>query len=246
MRHKPISFFILLVLLLSKDDLFSQGSADTSGLVNQPEKNTIDYYYRAIGDNSHLYNGREYVSPVYRQDMDPYFKSAPMTRGDIHYDGFLYTNVFITYDILNDALITYRSDQRFRVELVKEKIGSFSILGHLFIRIVPDSMNAGVIDPGFYDLLYDGRLQVIARREKKIQESIVQNVANVQMVESERIYVRKEKKYYFINSQHSLLGLLKERKKDLKKFMHENKIRFKDNPENCIVLLARFYDQLKN
>jgi hypothetical protein len=246
MRKNLISYFILWILLLVVNNLFSQGPVDTSGLVNLPEKNAIDVYYRSIGDNSHLYNGSEYVPASYRRDLNPFFMTSLLTKGSLFYDGFRYDDVAIAYDIVEDKVVTYRSDQRYRVQLAGDKIGYFSILGHLFIRIVPDSTNAQQMDLGFYDQLYDGKLQVLAMRKKMIKESIVQNVDTTQIVEQDSYFIQKEKKYYPVGSQHTLLEILKDRKKDLKKYMRENKIRFKANPENAIILAAKYYDQIKN
>jgi hypothetical protein len=246
MKKEQFSFIILLICLLSVNDLFAQGSIDTSGFVSQPLKNTVDFYYRSIGDNSHLYNGSEYVSPVYRQDMHPYYKSILPINGFLLYDGIRYQDVPLAYDLMQEVVITYRHDQHYRVQLVNEKIGYFTLLGHLFVRIEQDSTHGSVIGSGFYDRLYDGHLKVYAKRRKKLEETIVQNVVNKQMIEEDRYYIEKEGNYFAIRNKRSLFAALKDKKKDVKKYLRKNKLKFKDDPENVIIQAAGYYDRIKS
>jgi len=243
MNRKLDSLVILIIFLLCTNDLLSQPATDTSGSPAQPLKNTIDLYYRSIGDNNHLYNGSEYVSPVYRQDLSPYFKTVGMTNGYLMYDGTRYEDVPLLYDLMQQRVVTYRRDQHFRITLAPEKVAYFSILGHLFVRIEADSGHGSGIDAGYYDWLYDGRVRAYALRTKKLVENIVDNQPVTKMIEEEHYFIWKEGNYYSIYNKQSLLSAFKDKKKEIRKYLRKNGFRFRRDPENTMIQAADYYDR---
>ena len=56
-------------------------------------KNSIAYFQNEIGEDAHLYTGKEYFSYEKGIKGHPFFESPQMQNSDIFYDGILYTNI---------------------------------------------------------------------------------------------------------------------------------------------------------
>jgi hypothetical protein len=131
-----------------------------------------------------------------------------------------------------------------RIRLVAEKVRYFTLLGHTFVRIVADSTRQGGMRTGFYDQLYDGRVQVLVKRVKLVHEQISSGQVDRDFYERNRYFLRKNGQFYSVNGKGSVLSVFDDRKRELQKFLREQKIRYKRDPESAMVQLARHYDAL--
>lgn len=50
--------------------------------------------------------------------------------------------------------------------------------------------------------------------------------------------------FYEVDGKNSVLGVFKNKKKDLVKFIRQNDISYKRDPETAIVKMAEYYDKL--
>jgi hypothetical protein len=62
--------------------------------------------------------------------------------------------------------------------------------------------------------------------------------------ERNRYFLRKDGQFYAVKGKGSVLGVFDDRKKELQRFLREQKIRYKRDPESAMVQLARQYDVL--
>jgi hypothetical protein len=209
-------------------------------------KNAIDDYYKSIGENNHLNNGSEYVSPLYRENMHPFYNSIQFSPGSVTYDQITYHNIPLMYDIIRDVLITNRYNMNYRIYLVNDKIKSFVLFGHTFVRLVQDSLNKSQIVTGFYDRLYDGKEKVYVKRQKKAEEVVKENELISRIVENDIFLVKKGQTYYPVQNKKSLLSVFIDHKSDIRKYLRRNNFWFKENPEYTIMKTAEYYDQIKN
>jgi hypothetical protein len=97
---------------------------------------------------------------------------------------------------------------------------------------------------GFYDQLYDGHVQVLAKRVKLIHEQITSGRVQRSFYGRDRHFIRKGGQFYPVKRKGSILRVFDDRKKELQKFLREQKIRYKQDPEAAMVQLARQYDAL--
>jgi hypothetical protein len=225
----------------------AQAYVQDSDFVQSSISNSIDFYEKYVGENMHLYNGSEYVPYDFHIKGNPYYATNLFQNGSINYDGTSYQNILISYDIVRDEVTTNRYHENFRIKLVTAKIAWFSVLNHFFVRILQDSSNKSIINTGFYDRLYDGKIKLFAKRTKKIQETVTADEGQkLWFEENDLYYVKKTDKYYAVSGKSGLLDIFKDRKKDIEKYWKKNKIRFKDDPENTILKTVEYYDQFKN
>jgi hypothetical protein len=243
MQKLCLSVFYFFIFALFQNTLFAQDSSSAQ----LSQANAVAFYNRYIGENAHLYNGSEYVAYDFRIKGHPYFMTNLLQAGDVNCEGITYPSVNVSYDIIRDELITNRYDANFRIKLPNEKIAYFTLLNHFFIRLIGDSAAKSIISTGFYDRLYDGKTKLFAKRKKKIQEKVsFEEGDQLWFAETDQYYLFKDNRYYEVQNKASLLDALKDRKKDLKKFIRKNKLRFKEDIENTIVKTVQYYDQLKN
>ncbi len=238
-------FFIALIFLSgSAPPALSQSVPADSTLLQQAVRQAYNRYQTAMHLHAHLYNGSEYVDYDNRIDGHPYFESDEWEDGAVHYDGTLYRGVPLLYDVKLDQLVTENLAGPLRIRLVPEKVRYFTLLNHTFVRIVADSTGEGGVRTGFYDQLYDGGVQVLAKRVKLIHEQISSGQVERHFYGRDRHYIRKGNQFYPVKGKGSVLSVFDDRKRELQRFLREQKIRYKQNPEAAMVQLARRYDAL--
>lgn len=216
--------------------------ADTSGYA-MAINNAVISYHQFLNPETGLYNGREYYdySPTIK-DGDPFFLSTRFNTGNIIYDGILYQNVPILYDLVTSDVIITDSNYFYRIKLNGERVGRFSVLQHTFIRLEEDSN--GVIKTGFYDLLYDGQTRFYKKHIKRLQESVTNEGVRRYIVEAMDYYVLKGNVYYQANSKNDLLSVLKDKKKELNAFIKKNKLDTRKKKDESFAAIVAYYDQL--
>jgi hypothetical protein len=236
------SFFSILFLLFGQS-AFPQ-SEDTA-FVNRALRNTIKIYKEAIGGQAALYNGSKYLPPKQTFEQHPYFQSEDWLMGDVHYDGELFEHVPLMYDLFNfnSKLITEHSSTGHAIELVPQKLSFFSLGGHRFEYIKADS--ASRVKTGFYDIVYNGITKVVAKREKLFHERLSLSSVELSYREKTRYFVRKNGNFYPAKNKASMLKILGDRKKDLKRFLKQQGASFFQNKESGFRNMATFYDTLK-
>lgn len=236
--------FLSFLFLLSFTWVFPQSGKDTTFL-SAAIQNSIQLYQQAIGGQAKLYNGSKYLAPEHTVDQHPYFFSVDWIMGDVFYDGEIFENVPLMYDILNGQLITEHYSSGHPIQLIVEKLSHFSIAGHNFEKIENESVGGSLPLTDFYDILYPGETKVIARRQKILREQIVSNVIEASFDEKGRYFIFKNGVFFQVKSKASVLKILEDKKQDLKKFLKKNPIRFSENRELVLKSLAQFYDTLK-
>ena len=132
--------------------------------------------------------------------------------------------------------------------LVSDRVHDFSLPNHHFVRVVADSSSAGnqVVSTGFYEQLYGGKVEVLAKRTKNLQSGVDASASVIvgYFLSNNQYYLRKGNTYYSISSQSSFLNVLKDKKSQLQQYIRDNNIKFKQDREAAMVKIASYYDQL--
>jgi hypothetical protein len=235
-KYTKAIYFLLLLLnyqLLNAQQSFDSSFAEAAAV-----------YTKAIGANAHLYTGSEYVDYNHTMTGNTYFSSLYFTNGAIVYDDILYNNVEIFYDILNDDVVLKNYNDT-TLLLPKEKVSSFSFAGHNFIKIIPDSATAE-IKPGYYEVLYNGNTKLFAKRKKEITEKIEIQYSETSLTEHDQYYILKNDIFYQVSDKNGALNVMKDRKKELSKFIHQEKLKFRKNFEASLLKTVAYYNGLNN
>jgi len=225
--------FLTASLILIKNAK-GQLITDTSGKI------AVRQFYEVIADNALLYNGTEYVNADPTIAGDPYFLGKWIINGNLVYNNVTYSDVPLLYDSWNDRVISQRFNNGVLMTLISEKIKSFSLGNHIFIRVTKNATDDASPSTGFYEVIYGGNTQVIARHRKQIYESASLEKS---FVESTHYFVRKDGKYFAIKNKKDLFGVLHDKSDGIKKLLKNNNLSYKKEPQETLVQAATFYDQ---
>jgi hypothetical protein len=84
----------------------------------------------------------------------------------------------------------------------------------------------------------------LAKREKNIQATGGQTTSESYFNTVKTYYLRKNNIYYNISSKGTMLDVLKDKKKQLQQYIRSAQINFRKDPEEAMVKIASYYDQL--
>ncbi|MBO2008337.1 hypothetical protein [Hymenobacter negativus] len=205
-------------------------------------------YTSAFVVHPELYNGPEYLDyakPYHERTGHQFLLSTESQLGRVAYNKHVFNSIPLNYDIVRDQVVVSPPQSPLTLRLVNEKVQEFTIGTHRFTRLVADSATQSVIRTGYYEVLLDSTVQVLARRSKRMQERISQNYINVEFTQTNKLFMQKAGHYYPVASKSSVLGLFADRSKEMQKYLQDHKLRFnKAQREASIVALATYYCSL--
>jgi hypothetical protein len=241
----PACSFLLLTLLHCSSSAFTQLSSNDSMVYQVSIKQALAVYHRSLDKPTGLYNGSQYIPYTNLiKDDHPYFKSDSMYRGDIIYDSVLYENVPMYYDLVKEQVVINDPFNIYKISLINEKINAFTLLNHRFYWVQPDSINRHVLSAGFYDKLYEGRVNLYERELKRLQEVINNQELSRIIIPRNDFYLEMHGRFYAINKQKTLYRLLGNRKNEIQQFIRKNKLSYRKDKENTLTRVIAYYDTL--
>ncbi|MBF9255323.1 hypothetical protein I2I11_18645 [Pontibacter sp. 172403-2] len=241
---KPHAFtflFLIMLLFVRTAACYAQSATDTA-FVQSAVSHAVKVYREAVGMQTHLYNGAEYVyhfKPYLEGNQ--FFETDAFSPGSIYYDGTWYTDVPILYDVMNDAVVTMHNSSGDKLKLINAKIDTFRLRGHTFVHF---NNKQALLQPGFYDVLYSKDLKFLVRRDKSIQERAMQQGMEGEFRVEDELYICKDSTCYPVSSKRSVYAALKDRKKQLRKYASQQHLQFRKKREAAILALVKHYDDI--
>ena len=204
-------------------------------------------YIASLSEQAGIYNGPEYIGYPHRaQEGHPFFLSSDVQKGDIRYDGELYEAVPMWYDLARKEVVIQYADNFSKISLHKERVSDFSISGHHFINIQSDSVKSS-LERGIYDQIYNGKSQVLVQRSKSfLKDTNTDGIRLNFSGEKTNIFIRSGEIYKSVSSQKSVLNALGKFEKEILAHLKQGKIKFRNEREKAIILIAAYYDQLNS
>jgi len=238
--------YSILILLSLTSFAFGQQSNVDSLAIKSATSLVRQNYQLTISGNAQVYNGLEYIDPFQKKNLEgnPYFLTDEWQNGFVYYGEDLFENVSLRYNLFENKLIIEHVQSHVPIELIAERVKYFGIANHTFVRIAMSNEQSETKN-GFYDLLYQGKTGVYVRRYKTFNEIIDQKTMVTKFTDKTKMFFFKDEKYYPITSKSSAMSAFGEDKPLIKKFLSQNKINFRSNPETALVAMANYYDELK-
>jgi hypothetical protein len=237
-------FILFLFLILFQNYIFGQENKLDSIALENVISNTVVLYNQTDGSQSGIYNGCEYQYERINIGH-AFFESDTFVNSRIVYDGLLYSNIPILYDITKDELVTRSFNNLHLIYLANNRINQFTLSGHTFIRISADSVKGAIIKTGFYQRLYNGKIKAWVRNIKTVEEfSDNSNKLNKMAIERNQWYIYINGTFFEVEGKHSILDILQDKKKEIRQFIHKNRIRFRKNMDNDLNQIVTYYDEL--
>jgi hypothetical protein len=233
--------FIFLVLVFPVNKI----AAQTLVFQNVPDSftNARAFFQNQVKENAHLYTGKEFINYSVNIKGYPFFETDQMQTGSVFYDGTLYENIPLLYDIVAQEVIINRYNSDERIRLLNEKIKYFIFDGHRFENIFSAEGRGENITNTFYDIMSTGKASVLVKRIKHIKNGI-RAEDPTSFVEEDELYVRNGNNLYAIDGKSSALQAFGDKRDMIKIFIRKNKFRFKKNMEKELALTAEYYSTL--
>lgn len=203
----------------------------------------LSLYHAYLNPETGLFRGDEYATYDFRlREGNPYWSDKRRHGGSVVYDSVLYNNVQLMYDEVKDLLILYDFTNLYKVALFPVMVSRFTMDNHRWIRLT-DSLNPNQPRNGFYEILYQGRIMLLKKEKKVIEEDLSGTVAQyfIQGADSS-YYLKKNNVYYSLKTTKSLLRALKDRSKDVKRFIRSNGLSMRRDRENTLLKVSAWYD----
>lgn len=236
-------FLICLICFFSLAPSYSQ-SVQKDSITNLQIKNAVDLYNQFTDGQAPIFNGPEYIYYVFVMEGNPYFKNTGYSKGWIGYKGRVYNPVSLFFDIQRNQLVIKNADNISSIVLHNEYVDSFYLYAHTFISL-KENRNENLYNTAFYDMLYSGHIQLLARRFKIMDHAIKNDRVTRIFYQKDRFYVHKEGLYYLVSNKKEVFQLFADKRSALKKQMRKAHIKFRrKNFEDVLLQATEFYDQL--
>lgn len=235
-------FLFLIFFLISNRCVFAQLVDIDLSFLTEARRQAVSRYEKVYGRQSHLYDGHEYINHDPRIKIHPFYPVDSMQVGYVFYDGVRYQPVPMLYDVVRDELVVRPVEAAYLIRLHSTKVDSFTLKERRFVRLAGDTLSN--IKPGFYEVLYNGKVKALARRTKQIKEDVSQGIYQAEYLVKDRYYVLKDGIYHEIRTKQSLINLFADQKKALQKFLRTNNIKFKNQRSAAITGVVREYESL--
>lgn len=191
-----------------------------------------------------LYNGRLWTNTYYKIKGDPYFLSGQYLSGSATFNGKVFPDLRLKYDIFNDEIILWVNPLTIII-LNKEMIDSVNIdyLGKSYKVINLGDDSASVIK-GLVNICYDGETTLFVKYKKMIDPLAVEKRYDI-FIQTHRLYVKKDDKIYLVSGKRDLLKILADKIVEVKNFIKTQRLSvMRKDPESFVPVL-KYYDSLK-
>ena len=231
-------FSALLPIFLFNATLIAQTLPRDTAFVSAGRENTKNFYINTMKEQNQLYNGGDYLDYRSLKDEHPYYISEDWITGSVQYNHEQYDDVSLLYNIQTDNIITEQPSSAVMIQLIRDKVQSFTMDGHQFVMIAKNED----LSTGFYDQLCNGNVKLYAKRIKDFQETISGAELQRNFIEKNRYYLYKNGHYYPVKNKKSILTILGDRKRELNQFIRQNHIHIRQNREAAFIKLTEYYN----
>ena len=229
----------LLLSILLSITLFTGFCQPVQNVNDEAEVNAM--YNKKLQGSSRLYSGPQYIEQNYPQSGSPFFLRDSLSNGWISYNSHLYKNVPLQWDIFQNYVITLSLKENAKLILRNDLIDSFYFSGHL-VKSMEIDKEHNLLQPGFYDFVYDGKTAVLVMR-KKTNMGIIQGSSVVyNFTSKDKIYVKKEGIYYFISNKKDILKLFTNNRSAIKRLFRKAGLSWRKNLDEGAAIAAKNYD----
>lgn len=235
--------FAMVLLFLTGRVTAQQLSKDHSGTAL---KNAIHYYDQEIARNSMIYTGPGYIGNYGGMKGHQYFVDNYWETGSVTYAGSPYDSIDLMYDVYQDQLLIENFNSKgylSPIRLYGPEVNSFTLFGYYFEWIDADTTSG--FKPGYYNVMFqDKGLRLLVKRKKEVTTSDEIGVIREMFVESDRYFIWKDGGYHQVRRKRSVLKLLPDHKKELKRFIHDHRLTFRHQADVYLTKVVKYYSTL--
>ncbi len=178
------------------------------------------------------------------QNGYPYFGDQNWVKSTVSTKYESFRNVLVKYDIYQDALIMplYRKDGTFPVVLNSQEVMSFTLNAYTFINLDNLTADCSHTYTGYYELIFDGRLKLVAKWQKLMSDEDKMGGGKFDLVRT--LFLIRDNNLYKLRRNSSLLKLFPDQKQAIRKYIREKQIYIDRSDDNRLKDLIKYIDQL--
>lgn len=198
-------------------------------------------YMNSVGKAAHFYTGSAYTARYVNAKGSAFFDAFNYQPADLSLSGVLYYQIPLKYDLVTQRVVVNGPDGE-PISLPEEKIDSFYLNGHVFVRLHADGSSIGQFPEAFYDRLYAGvHGKLYIQRTRVLHQSLrAEDPAVFDLYDTYFIY--KDDRYFPVTSQRSVQRILGLSGQQLKFDAGRNRLNWKRDPEKLLRAAIEIYD----
>ncbi|WP_223648445.1 hypothetical protein [Hymenobacter psoromatis] len=200
-------------------------------------------YAAALGTEQMLYDGPEYVDYTTPGTRGHQFWEQPQAQtGSVMYRGGTFADVPLNYDLLRDELLLFYPSLTATIVLPAAHVAGFTLGSRRFVRLVGDTL-AGALPTGYYELLAEGPVRLLARHRKQVHQTIISQALTLEYQQTDELFVRTPTITTTVTSLKKLLALLPAHQTELQRYARQQHLSFKptDRAASAGQLLRYYY-----
>jgi len=202
----------------------------------------IESYLSKAGNQAIIYSGKEEVKYPTHIINHPYVDTKEYRKGNLSFDGIMYPNVRMRLNSHTGELIVINPDSRYNLVVPTDRVDYATIDSLYIFYLQPD--NEYNLREGYYVRLRNGKHPVLKRQTSFLKSRTKDLELEVSFDIQKRFYVLKDGVYTQVNSQRGILKLFKSHKKELKQYIKQHEINFRESPEKAILAITEQYEIL--
>lgn len=215
---------------------------DRFRIIKNMADNVKDLFYSSNCSFGSFANGRLY-SDYYPNLMGhQYLVSRVWENGTVYFKDAVQMELLINYDIVSDKLLLnkFYSDGVYCIELNINDIEGFSFMGHEFIKM--DISEGSRQVKGYFEVLHDGKAQLLIKWEKYISKS--SNPGKDFTYLKKTFYIVNNNELIKINNRKSIIYALSDKAVNIEDYIKQNKFYVRTAEQDDFIELLQFYDSL--
>ena len=201
-------------------------------------------YFNSVSNHAIIYTGKIEPRYLFKILNHPYLDTDAFRKGTLSYDGVVYPDVMIRLNQNQEELIVLSPDKRFATIVPRDRVGYASIDSLYICYGKPESANGQVLPEGYYVRLHNQDCQVWKRELFLLNSNIKDMTLEYFFEKKSKYYIYKDHIYYPVNNKRSVLKLFMSKKKELRKFIRQQGLNFRNDPDRSIVAVTDYYESL--
>ncbi len=206
------------------------------------QKKATHLFYDSIQSASLLFIGDEYLPHRLGIKGSPFLGDIFMTPTELQYNGVLYKEVPMLYDLVRQKLVVNRYNDNARMSLISDKVKSFITQAHHFERLSFIATD-GTDKNGFFDILLSGSNRLLSERIKRVEITMNTEVPPT-FIERDLFYISNAGGYFPVVDRKSLLAAFAANKEEVKMFVRKKKFKLKKEIEHELLAVVTYYESL--
>jgi len=191
------------------------------------EKSSLyDYFDEAVGkDNLNINNGIVHSERFRAIEGKNSYYTEEFNIGNISFEGQVYSNVNLKYDILNEQVIYKQngSSENLPINLIVEKVDYFFIKNKKFVNLKTESIKFPSILKGIYEENYVDNVSLYIKHYKEKAKVFQTDGVYYNFIYKNNYILKYNDYYYKVESEKDLKKLFPDLKKEINSFYTANR-----------------------